>query len=764
MIGAISFAAAYIVLLVISLSRRTRRTRAEGWLIAYLAYSMPIMVLYGLTLSGILNGADWAPVTTLAANSAFIISIGLVFGLTLTYLNTGAKGLAVSLSLIGIWLVGALVIDLVPIAPLPEINAWLVNTVHISPTLGTEISVIGWLLTTLILFFLIWRRFLLEQLPLYANRILIWAIVAPFLIFGDALSAAGLTEPWIYIGFGIRLLGAAGAVYAITARRAVDLRGLGRWIIGNAILLIVTSLVAISGTLAVLFLQIPGMEDNERWLLAIGQGVVLAIIFLPLTRFLHWALRNLLQRNLTAPTEAIRRYAQQVNGMIELDQLAQAATSTINAMLTTRKSALLLASRQEDRVQIVYTGSNSATALVGELSMDSVLYERLVQEGHPLQQYDIDYHKDFYFVPDSERQYFSSLEMDIYAPIVSDGELIGLLAVGPKINDDPFQNSEIELLEALASQTVVALHNARLVTDLRNLNEEITELVDDLSKTNERLEMMDSVKSDFITIASHELRTPLTQILGYSDLLNELAERRMLNPDEIVDITGSLSLASKRMTEVIAAMMDVSQLDVENMDLKFVDTQIANVIKLATENYAEVIKDRKQVLVARGLANLPSIKADYKRLVQAFENLVTNAIKFTPDGGKINIIGQVYDKDKEGRPVSIRITIEDTGIGVDKEHQEMIFEKFFRVGPVALHSTGATKFKGAGPGLGLSIARGIIEGHGGRIWIESDGYSEETFPGSKFHVVLLLIPPAYLEDQDQKEAVADTSLPNSVAM
>ena len=80
-----------------------------------------------------------------------------------------------------------------------------------------------------------------------------------------------------------------------------------------------------------------------------------------------------------------------------------------------------------------------------------------------------------------------------------------------------------------------------------------------------------------------------------------------------------------------------------------------------------------------------------------------------------------------------------------------IFEKFFRVGSVALHSTGATKFKGAGPGLGLPIARGIIEGHGGRIWVESDGYDEEKYPGTTFHIVLPIRPAAIDAQQRIRE-------------
>jgi signal transduction histidine kinase len=205
-------------------------------------------------------------------------------------------------------------------------------------------------------------------------------------------------------------------------------------------------------------------------------------------------------------------------------------------------------------------------------------------------------------------------------------------------------------------------------------------------------------------------------------------------------------------------MLDVSQIDVENMDLNFVETSLASIVKLAIEPYGEAIHSRNLTLVARGLRNLPPIYADYKRLVQAFDNLITNAIKFTSDGGKINVTGEIFEKDTDGQPKSVRITIEDTGIGIDPEHQQLIFEKFYRVGSTTLHSTGSTKFKGAGPGLGLPIAKGIIEGHGGRIWVESPGYDDEAFPGSSFHIVLPLRPQA-MDARERMIQFQETSQP-----
>jgi signal transduction histidine kinase len=110
-----------------------------------------------------------------------------------------------------------------------------------------------------------------------------------------------------------------------------------------------------------------------------------------------------------------------------------------------------------------------------------------------------------------------------------------------------------------------------------------------------------------------------------------------------------------------------------------------------------------------------------------------NSIKYTPDGGKVKINIQPAMLDENTPAVEIRF--EDSGIGLDVEHQELIFEKFYQVGEVALHSSGKTAFKSGGPGLGLAIVRGIAKAHGGKVWVDSSGYDEVNFSGSVFHFV-----------------------------
>lgn len=123
--------------------------------------------------------------------------------------------------------------------------------------------------------------------------------------------------------------------------------------------------------------------------------------------------------------------------------------------------------------------------------------------------------------------------------------------------------------------------------------------------------------------------------------------------------------------------------------------------------------------------------ADEERLDQAFQNILTNAIKYTPDGGRISVDGRLL-------PGFVEIKVSDTGIGINAVDHDIIFEKFGRLGKVALHSSSKTNYKGGGPGLGLPITKGIIEAHGGTIWVESEGYDEVELPGTTFHILLPL--------------------------
>lgn len=279
------------------------------------------------------------------------------------------------------------------------------------------------------------------------------------------------------------------------------------------------------------------------------------------------------------------------------------------------------------------------------------------------------------------------------------------------------------------------------LAELHRINADVQASNQQLERNRQEMERLDAVKTDFVTIASHELRTPLSQIRGYTDIIDTLNEGGLLDQAQTASMIGNLRKAIDRMEELIAAMLDVSQLDVNAMDLRFSPVTIESAVRMAIEPLHEAIRQRKMTLVARGLKGLAPIEADQQRLVQALRNVIVNALKFTPDGGRIEINGSLVPA-RDGGDEHVLIAITDTGVGIAPENLSLIFEKFYRAADPGLHSTGAYKFMGAGPGLGLTIARGVIHSHGGEIWAESPGYSRETLPGSTFYILLPLRQPA----------------------
>jgi signal transduction histidine kinase len=253
---------------------------------------------------------------------------------------------------------------------------------------------------------------------------------------------------------------------------------------------------------------------------------------------------------------------------------------------------------------------------------------------------------------------------------------------------------------------------------------------EELERTNKILEQMDRTKVSFIHISAHELRTPLTLIQGYSYILQQLAKKDA----ELETVANGLMDGYTRMEEVVNSMLDVSRIDSKTLEISPVKSKLGFVIAKAKKPFDAALEERHLEFTTEGLDELPVIPVDPELLHKVFYHLIMNAIKYTPDGGKITVKGEVA-KDSPDSP-EIEISVQDTGIGIAEQNQEVVFEKFYQTGEVLMHSSGKTKFKGGGPGLGLAIARGIVEAHEGRIWLESPGYDETTNPGTTVYVRL----------------------------
>lgn len=283
-----------------------------------------------------------------------------------------------------------------------------------------------------------------------------------------------------------------------------------------------------------------------------------------------------------------------------------------------------------------------------------------------------------------------------------------------------------EFIEALQS---IFVYGNQYIYRLE-LDRSISDVVKKLNDEQYSLTRLEKSKSDFISIAAHELRTPLTLIEGYSAMLREIIEQKKIFDDHIIQLINGVDSGSRRLREIINDMIDVSLIDNEMLSLNYQPVWINKLLNRLQVAVEPIIQTRQLTLDVHRFKNDDKmVFADGERIFQALYNVISNAIKFTPDGGKIVVDGKSYDE-------FLELIIIDNGVGINPEKQKEIFNKFQPVSDSALHTSGKQKFMGGGPGLGLPIAKGIIEAHGGRIWVESDGYDEVQCPGSTFSILL----------------------------
>lgn len=281
----------------------------------------------------------------------------------------------------------------------------------------------------------------------------------------------------------------------------------------------------------------------------------------------------------------------------------------------------------------------------------------------------------------------------------------------------------------------MAIDIIRITLDRMRANDQMA--IGDLQRTNNVLRQLDRNKLEFIQVAAHELRTPLTILKGYVNVLRSFPD---IKANAVLgDVIEGIIKGSDRIHEVVNLMLDVTRIDAETLKVASVPVPLKRVIDDLAHSFEKAAAERRIEIATRHAEDTPNIYGDPTLIQKALYHLVVNAIKYTPDGGKVTLTTRpiFMDDDVPGVETAVR----DTGIGLDVEHHDLVFEKFYQVGSVAIHSSGKTTFKGGGPGLGLAIVSGVARAHGGKVWVESAGHDEEYFPGSTFYLQLPLNPP-----------------------
>jgi len=280
-------------------------------------------------------------------------------------------------------------------------------------------------------------------------------------------------------------------------------------------------------------------------------------------------------------------------------------------------------------------------------------------------------------------------------PLISEDHIVGGLVVNRR-RPGEFAPEVIELLRTFATQSALAIQNARLFREIE--------------EKSRQLEVASQHKSEFLANMSHELRTPLNAIIGYSELLEE--EAGDVDGGRLVPDLQKIAVAAKHQLSLINDILDLSKVEAGRMELEVTAFDLAPAIDNALTLVRERASRRGIVLGHAIDESLGTIRADERKVKQVLLNLLSNALKFTPEGGRIDVRAAVDGE-------LVEVSISDTGVGIAPEDQQAVFEEFRQVG--------ASDKKVEGTGLGLALARKFIELHGGQIGVKSKIGTGSTF-------------------------------------
>jgi PAS domain S-box-containing protein len=359
-------------------------------------------------------------------------------------------------------------------------------------------------------------------------------------------------------------------------------------------------------------------------------------------------------------------------------------------------------------------------------------------------------------------------------PLLAKNSLVGIMHIMSR-QDLQYSREELLFLSTIGSQAGLVIEHTRLFYELNVKNEELLRshaLLERSShrltisqgmlrrnltlveQANQEMKQLDRMKNHFLGMISHEFNTPLTSILGGAELL--INNHGNLNNAEELQILEMVRNGGMRLSEIVTDLLKAAKLEAKADAIMKTPLKLVSILEFLHIQLRPLLEERSQKIQFAGLEPLPYFNGDQEYLHEVMSELLMNAMKFTPDGGEIIVTGRVSDlktlsvkKDilcRFNRDFYLQISgtcyleveVRDRGIGIDVDQQLKIFEKFYEVGEIRHHSSSKHKFKGKGAGLGLAIVKGMVEAHGGMVWVESPALGRDGEEGTSFFLLLPL--------------------------
>ena len=404
-------------------------------------------------------------------------------------------------------------------------------------------------------------------------------------------------------------------------------------------------------------------------------------------------------RDLESQPQQLKRLVElsvTLNSTLDLDDLLQLITATATDLLDCEAASILLYDEKKSRLFFAAaTGSDPVKLAEVPVPLETSLAGTIFRTNRPIIMHNAEEDPRHYPIVSDHLKYKVNSLLGVPMPIKD--KTVGVLEAVNKRNGI-FTEHDAALLAVTAAHAAIAINNARLLRATRRALEKVKE--------------SDELKSNFLTLASHELRTPLGIILGYSTFLKEDTK------GELSSHANQVLVAAQQMRSILDEMNNLVMLKSDDMVLKPQKVAMEDILAYATEGIKDIASTRKQNLVYAFSEEPYIVNVDIDKTALAFGNILGNAIRFSPEGSEITI-GVAKDGDQ------VLSWVQDCGIGIPSDQLQKIFEEFYQIEPPNTRRFG-------GLGIGLTIAKGLIEAQGGKIWAESEGASK----GSTFKVLL----------------------------
>ena len=498
--------------------------------------------------------------------------------------------------------------------------------------------------------------------------------------------------------------------YSIIRYRSFDIRSIIFRSLGFSLIVLVTT--AILAFVTSLIIRMVGIESIV-WI-SIIMSILISIGYRPLRNFVEQITRNILYKKSYNPDLLLNEISDETASLRNLKDLLSTLSDTILEAFNVDKIGFLLIDEHRKAFIPYERGFKEGSSKSIVQNRDILKITELQFKNHSeigvIEEMKVLYDNGEYQPADPKllNELYDN-DVALIIPLKEKDQLTGVIAIGNKKSGDPFTRADLRILNIIAGQIAISIKNALLYEEQKQftvkLKKEVDEATSDLLKANVRLKQLDQSKSEFLSIAAHQLRTPLTGIKGYVSMFLEGDFGKISDPQRIE--LEKIYRSSDRLTRLIDVFLNVSRIETGRLDLKKENFSLVGIIEEVVGDLGQQAKKKNlEITVQKPDKEMLEVCADKDKIHDVVMNLIDNSIKYT-EKGWVNI--------RVSRSKSlVTLEVKDSGIGIDPNEIVKLFQKFSR-------SEAVTRIHTGGSGLGLFIAKKIIEAHGGRIWAESEG-------------------------------------------